>query len=91
MGEKPLQIELRIALDARDVFENRLLSGLAIDELVVGAGLYAMRRGQQQVARDRRRGTGRTIGTEDHNHGTPDAVGRRRSATDHRQSGSRAW
>ena len=47
MGEQPFEIELRIALDARDVFENRLLSGLAVDELVVGAGLYAMRRRQQ--------------------------------------------
>ena len=57
-----------------------------VDELVVGARLHAMRRGEQQIARDRGRGAGGAVGTEDHDHGTPGAVGRRRRAADHRRS-----
>ena len=85
MGEKPLEIELRIALDARDIFQDRLAPRVAVDQLVVGAGLHAMRRGQQQVARDRGRGAGCAVGAEDHDDGASRALGRRRRAADHRR------
>jgi hypothetical protein len=46
MIEEPLYVELRVAFDAGDTLENWRLVRFAADELVIGAGLHAMRRRQ---------------------------------------------
>ena len=68
-----------------DVFEHRPLSGLAVGELVIGAGLHAMRRREQKVARDRGRGANGSVRADNHHDGASGAVGRRRRAADHRR------
>src|SRR4029077_3066021 len=87
MAEQPLEIELRIALDARDVFQYRPLARRTGDELVFGARLHAMGGGEQEVARDRGGGADGAALAQNHHHRSPGAVGRRRRAADHGASG----
>jgi hypothetical protein len=44
--EETLYVKLRVAFDADDGLEDRRLPRLAAEELVIGAGLHAMRRRQ---------------------------------------------
>jgi hypothetical protein len=94
MGKQPLEIELRVALNARDVFEQghlaQALARLTVDELVVGAWLHAMRRGEQQIARDRGGGAGGAERAENHDDGTAGAIRRRRRAANHGRSAQHA-
>jgi len=69
MAEEPLHVELRLAFDAGDVFKDRGFADFAGNELVVGAGLHAVGRREQQVAPYGGRGASsarRAIGAEDH-------------------------
>ena len=68
MGEQSFQVELRLAFDAQNILQHRILSDLAGNELVVGARLHAMRRGEEKVARDRGCGAGGATGTQHHHH-----------------------
>ena len=53
--EQSLDVKLRMTFDVDDVLEHRRLPRLAAEDLVIGAGLHAMRGRQQKVAVDRRR------------------------------------
>ncbi len=66
MREQGLQIELRMRGDLAHIEELRRARRVELDELVVGAGLHAVRGGEHQVARNRGAGAERAARADDH-------------------------
>ncbi len=73
MGEQSLEIELRVARDARHVEQMRLMRGVELDDLVGRVGFDAVAGGQHQIARDRGAGAEGAMRADDH-HGVARAA-----------------
>ena len=56
MGEHRLRAETGMARDRGKILQHRFSRGIELEQLVVGAARYAMGRGQDEIARERRAG-----------------------------------
>ena len=88
MRQHRLHVEAGMNGDALDVLQRRLPVRAIFDDLVIGAGLHAMRRGQHEFRRDQRAGAEIAARADDGDDGAGDAFGRRRAAADDGVSGS---
>ncbi len=82
-----MHVEGGVNGDSSHISQQRLVVGAGFDDLVVRAGLHAMRRSQHQFRRDQRTGAEIAARADNGDDGAADARGRRHPAADDGVSG----
>ena len=90
MRQHRLHVEGGMNRDGPDVLQRRLLVRAIFDDLVIRAGLHAMRRRQHQLWRDQRARAEIAARADDGDDRTGDALRRRRAAADDGVGGNRS-
>ena len=88
MRQHRLHVEAGMNGDALDILQRRLPVRAIFDDLVVGAGLHAMRRGQHDFRRDHGAGAEIAARTDDGDDRAADTLGGRRAAAHDGVSGN---